>query len=157
MSKTFKILVIEDNEPDLWLLKEALKLVEDKDLKLDVSCVTNGQDGIDYVLKNGDYSDVTTPDLIFLDLNLPVKNGFEVLKCLKTDALYKMIPIIIYSTSDESGDICASYSLYANSYLTKTFSIIELFDKIKCFSNYWVNTVELPDSSSYCLISKEKK
>ena len=157
MSKTFKILVIEDSEPDLWLLKEALRLVEDKDLKLDVACVTNGQDGIDYVLKNGKYTDVTTPKLIFLDLNLPVKNGFEVLKCLKTDALYKMIPIIIYSTSDESGDVCASYSLYANSYLTKTFSIVELFDKIKCFSNYWLNTVELPNTSSYCLIDKENK
>lgn len=157
MSKTFKILVIEDNEPDFELLREALNLVELEDVELDISSVTDGQDGIDYVFKTGKYSDVTTPDLIFLDLNLPVKNGFEVLKCLKTDALSKMIPIIIYSTSDESGDICASYSLYANSYLTKTFSIIELFDKIKCFSNYWVNAVELPCSSSYCLIDKEKK
>ena len=154
MSKTFKILVIEDNEPDFVLLKEALSRVED--IKLDVHCVTNGQDGINYVLKKGEYTEVLTPDLIFLDLNLPVKNGFEVLKCLKTDALYKMVPIIIYSTSDEPGDIFASYSLYANSYLTKTFSIIELFDKIKCFSNYWMDTVELPHKSSYCLIDKEK-
>jgi len=155
MKNPFKILVIEDNEPDYFLLKKALDLIED--IKLEIFRVKNGQEGLDYVFKKKDFSNVSTPDLIILDLNLPIKNGFEVLECLKNDAFYRLIPVIIYSTSDESGDICTSYSLYANSYLTKTFDIEELFEKIKCFSSYWAKSVELPDSDQYRLINEEKK
>ena len=155
MKKPFKILVIEDSEADFVILQKALELVDN--VELDVHCVKNGQEGIDYVFKQGKYSDVSTPDIIILDLNLPIKNGFEVLKSLKGDALYRLIPIIIYSTSDESGDICASYSLYANSYLKKTFDLPELFEKIKCFSNYWAESVELPTDDQYCTLNKEKK
>ncbi len=155
MTKPFKILVIEDSEADFVLLDKALQLVEE--VELDVHCVKNGQEGIDYVFKKDKYSGVTTPDVIILDLNLPIKNGFEVLKCLKNDALYRLIPIIIYSTSDESGDICASYSLYANSYLKKTFDLAELFEKIKSFGSYWAQSVELPTDDRYCLLNKENK
>lgn len=151
----FKILVVEDSEPDFILLEKALGLVED--IKLKITRVINGQECLDYVFKKEKYADVDTPDIIILDLNLPIKNGFEVLKCLKSDALYKLIPIVIYSTSDESGDICASYSLYANSYLTKTFDIAELFEKIKCFSSYWGKSVELPSDDQYCIVNKENK
>lgn len=142
MKNTFRILVIEDSKPDFVLLQKALNLIED--IELEVHCVDNGQDGIDFVFKKEKYAEMDTPDVIILDLNLPIKNGFEVLECLKGDAFYRLIPIIIYSTSDESGDIRASYSLYANSYLTKTLDIKELFEKIKCFGQYWAKSVELP-------------
>lgn len=155
MRTPFKILVVEDSEPDFILLKKALDTVND--VEIEITHVINGQDCLDYVFKEERYSDVDTPDIIILDLNLPIKNGFEVLKCIKSDALYRLIPIIIYSTSDEAGDICASYSLYANSYLTKTFDITELFEKIKCFSTYWGKSVELPSDDQYCMINKENK
>ena len=155
MKTPFKILVIEDSDADWFILRKALNLIED--IELDATCVKNGQEGLDFVFKVGGYSEMETPDVIFLDLNLPVKNGFEVLKCLKSDALYKLIPIIIYSTSDESGDICASYSLYANSYMTKTSDLQELFKKIKCFGNYWAQSVSLPTDDNYCLINEENK
>lgn len=155
MKTPFKILIIEDSEPDYFVLQKALELIEG--IELEEVRVKNGQEGINYIFKKEQYAGVSTPDIIILDLNLPVKNGFEVLKCIKNDDIYKVIPVIIYSTSDETGDICASYSLYANSYLTKTSDIKELFEKIKCFGKYWSKTVKLPDDDQYCLINEEKE
>ena len=149
MTKPFKILVIEDNEPDFILLEKALNLIND--IELEISCVKNGQEGLDYVFKEGNHKEQTTPDLIILDLNLPIKNGFEVLTSIKEDNTYKIIPIVIYSTSEAKGDICSSYALYASSYLTKTFDIRELFAKIKHFGNYWTKAVNLPDNDYYRL------
>jgi CheY-like chemotaxis protein len=144
MPKTFKILVIEDSEPDFILLQKALNMIDNAEL--DVHCVKNGQEGLDYIFKEGAYKDKATPDIIILDLNLPIKNGFEVLDTIKKDNNYRTIPIVIYSTSEAKGDIRLSYSLYASSYITKTFDIIELFDKIKHFGNYWTKSVNLPDN-----------
>ena len=144
MPKPFKILVIEDSEPDFILLQKALNLIDN--VELDVHCAKNGQEGLDYVFKEGKYKDKETPDVIILDLNLPIKNGFEVLEKIKKDDGYRTIPIVIYSTSDTKGDVCLSYSLYASSYITKTFDIVELFDKIKHFGNYWTKSVILPDN-----------
>jgi chemotaxis family two-component system response regulator Rcp1 len=155
MRDTFRILVIEDNEPDYVLLEKALNLIEDIDIE--VFNAKNGQEGLDYVFKEGKYSECITPDMIILDLNLPIKNGFEVLRALKDDPLYKVIPVVVYSTSDDKGDICSSYSLYANSYITKTFDIQELFIKIKHFGSYWIKAVNLPDSDQCCIIKKEIK
>jgi len=155
MRDTFRILVIEDNEPDYVLLEKALNLIGSVDIE--VFNAKDGQDGLDYIFKEGRYKDSITPNLIILDINLPIKNGFEVLKTLKDDPLYKMIPVVVYSTSDDKGDICSSYSLYANSYITKTFDIQELFIKIKHFGRYWIEAVNLPNSDQCCLIKKEKK
>ena len=149
---TFKILVIEDNEPDFVLLEKALEMIED--INIEVFNAKNGQEGLDFVFKEGNFTKAPTPDIIILDLNLPVMSGFEVLKNLKSDPLHKLIPIVVYSTSDEKGDICSSYSLYANSYITKTFDLMELFDRIKHFGSYWLETVKLPDSDQYCIIKK---
>ena len=79
------------------------------------------------------------------------------LKDLKDNSSYRVIPVVIYSTSDETGDICTSYSLYANSYITKTFDIVELFEKIKYFGQYWIKSVELPDIKLCNAVNKEKK
>lgn len=155
MKTPFKILVVEDSTADWFILEKALQLIED--IELDVTCVKNGQEGLDYVFKVGKYAGETTPDVIILDLNLPVKNGFEVLEAIKNDALCRLIPIIIYSTSDESGDICASYSLYANSYITKTSELPELFEKIKCFGKWWAKSVVKPDIDYYSLTHEERK
>lgn len=143
MNNTFKILVIEDSKPDFVLLKKALDNANIENME--IFHVKDGQEGIDYIFKQGDFNDVKTPNIIVLDLNLPVKNGFEVLECLKTDETYKLIPIIIYSTSDDIGDINTSYSLYANSYITKTFDVEELFEKIKVFSDFWIKSTKMPN------------
>jgi len=144
MRKKINILVIEDNEPDYVLLEKALSQIEDIDIT--IINMENGQKGIDYVFKSGKFKNVETPDIIILDLNLPVKNGFEVLESIKSNPLYKIIPIIIYSTSTEDGDVHSSYALYANSYISKTFDVKELFEKIRAFGEYWIKSVEIPYS-----------
>ena len=154
MNRKFKILIIEDNLADFVLLEKALNLIEG--VCIEIRYVQDGQEGINYVFKEGKYAGEATPDLIILDLNLPIKSGFEVLKKIKKDDIYKIIPIIIYSTSESSIDIISSYSLYANSYIAKTFDIKELFEKIKHFGNYWVKTVSLPVDECYCPVNEEK-
>lgn len=144
MTVPFKILVIEDNEPDFILLEKALNMIED--VQFEITCVKTGEDGLNYIFKQGEHTKTPTPDLIILDLNLPIKSGFEVLQSIKQDSIYKLIPVVIYSTSDEKGDINSSYALYASSYITKTFNIEELFNKIKHFGNYWTKIVKTPDS-----------
>jgi CheY-like chemotaxis protein len=144
MTKKLKVLVIEDSEPDYVLLKKALNRI--KKVKMEITNIRTGQDGVDYIFKNNDFKNCTTPDIIILDLNLPVKDGIEVLSIIKNDEIYRTIPVIIYSTSEDDTDILNSYSNYANSYIVKTFDIKELFTKIDNFTNYWTETVKLKEN-----------
>jgi len=140
--KTYNILVIEDNEADFTLLNKALRKIQG--VKLDITNVTNGQDGIDYVYKQGKFAQAATPDLIILDLNLPIKNGFEVLNTVKKDSILKTIPIVICTTSDAQKDILACYDLYANSYITKGFDLKDIFQKIGNLGEFWFKTAQMP-------------
>jgi len=148
----FTILSIEDNEPDFVLLKTALEKIEG--LSLNIINVSNGKKALDFIYKKEDYKDAITPDLIILDINLPFMNGKEVLKSIKKDEKYKMIPIIIFSNSDSCSDIEESYKLYANSYITKTFDVKEVFKKIALLGEYWLKTSELPSINYF--IKKNK-
>jgi CheY-like chemotaxis protein len=139
---SFIILSVEDNKPDFLLLKEALEKIEDIDLQ--VKNVSNGKDALDWIYKRNGYNDSPTPHLIILDLNLPQISGYEVLKKLKSHKKNKSIPVIIYSTSDDHYDIQTCYKMHANSYVTKTFDIKELFEKIASLGNYWLKTSEMP-------------
>lgn len=140
--RKISILVIEDNEPDFIILEKALKKI--KDINIDLHHVTNGQEGIEYIFKENKYINAKTPDIVILDLNLPIKTGFEVLNMIKTNDKTRIIPVIIYSSSKDSDDIHHSYYLYANSYICKSFDIKEIFKQIKTFSNYWLEVNEIP-------------
>ena len=144
--KKYTILAIEDNEPDYVLLSKALKLIAD--VSLDIIRAIDGQEALDFLHKRDKFLSSPTPDLIILDLNLPKTSGYEVLKAIKKDDYLKVIPTIIYSTSDDPVDIWASYALYANSYITKTFSVQELYKKISTLGEYWLKTSEIPDADS---------
>lgn len=141
--KHFNILSVEDNEADFLLLKKAFEKIKDKDLS--IVNIDNGKDALKYIYKEGPYKTATTPDLIILDLNLPTVSGFEILKKIKKDECFCVIPIIIYTTSDNECDIWASYGLLANSYVTKTFDLDEMYKKISIIGEYWLTYSELPN------------
>jgi len=149
----FTILSIEDNRPDFELLKTALEKIEG--LFLNIINVSNGKKAIDFIYKKEDYKNAPTPDLIILDINLPFMDGKEVLKCLKKDEEYRMIPVIIFSNSESSSDIEETYKLYANSYITKTFNVQEVFKKIAIVGEYWLKTSEIPSINYFIKKNKE--
>ena len=152
---TFTILSIEDNEPDFVILERALNRIEDLTLK--IINITSGEKALEFMYKKGEYKSSPTPNLILLDINLPLIDGKEILKTLKNDKKYKVIPIIMFSTSDYSSDIEESYRLHANSYITKTFDIKELFRKISHIGEYWLKTNTKPEINNIYFIQNLNK
>jgi len=152
--KRFTVLSIEDNEADFVLLKKALETIPD--LSLDIVNISNGNTAMDFLYKRDDFKSAPTPNIIILDINLPSVNGKEILKTIKTDENYKSIPVIIFSTSDYYVDIEETYQLHANSYITKTFDINELYKKITMIGEYWLKSNELPDNNNFCFINREE-
>lgn len=153
--KIYNILSIEDNKPDFILLEKALKKIENIDIN--VINIPNGKTALDFVYKRGKYNKSPTPDLIIIDINLPLLSGQEIIKILKEDQKYRIIPIIVFSTSDAEKDILESYKLHANSYITKTFDIKELFQKISSLGEYWLKTNEPSPIQPIYVVKKEKE
>lgn len=139
--KSNHILVVEDNEGDILLITEALQ--ECKVIN-DVSVVRNGKLALDFVFKKGDYDAVHSPDIILMDINLPLKNGIEVLQTLKSDETTKHIPIIMLTTSSSESDIMKSYNHHANAFITKPVDVSEFLEAISSLVNFWLNIVHLP-------------
>ena len=142
MEKKATILTVEDNESDFCLLKKALKNL--KNVDLEIINILNGQDALDFVYKRGIFAKSSTPDIIILDLDLPLVSGYEVLDDLKSHQIHRTIPIIIFSTSENSCDIQTCYKMHANSYITKSFNTKKLFKKIASLGEYWLETNKLP-------------
>lgn len=153
-NKEFKILSIEDNEPDFTLLKEALNRIPDLDLT--IINISNGQKAIDFVFKKNEFKNVETPDLIVLDINLPKISGYEILDKIKKNKKYKVIPVIMFSTSSDDEDIKKSYESYANSYIIKSFDIKSLFEKIATMGEYWLKTSAITKADNICIVKNTK-
>jgi chemotaxis family two-component system response regulator Rcp1 len=155
MEKRFTVLSIEDNKPDFVLLKDALERIPD--ISLDIVNIDNGEDALNFLYKKEEFQSAPTPNIIILDINLPNIDGKEILKAIKNDNNYKSIPVIIFSTSDYYTDVEEMYKLHANSYITKTFDVKELYHKIKMIGEYWLKSNELPDKNNFCFINREDK
>jgi chemotaxis family two-component system response regulator Rcp1 len=139
--KPIDILLVEDNAADVRLTVEAFK--EGKvNNKLHV--VENGEDAITFLKQEGKYSNAPRPDIILLDLNLPKKDGREVLEEIKTEPYLKRIPVIILTTSKAEEDILKTYNLHANCYINKPVDINEFIAIAKSIENYWLTIVKLP-------------
>ena len=132
---------MEDNEGDVTLTSEAF---ENARLQSVLSVVRDGESAMDFLLKRHRYLDVKIPDLILLDLNLPRKNGYEVLQFLKADTNLKHIPVIVLSTSSSMNDVNKCYENYANCYITKPMDIENFFNVVSKIENFWLSTVALP-------------
>jgi two-component system response regulator len=136
-----RVLLVEDNPGDIRLTQEALK--ESKmDVHLDV--VSDGEQAIEFLMKRGKYIDAVRPHIVLLDLNLPKKNGIEVLKEVKAHESLKKIPVIVLTTSDADHDISKAYSLHANCYILKPVDFDDFAKAVRLIETYWFNSVQLP-------------
>ncbi|MDW7675654.1 MAG: response regulator [Bacillota bacterium] len=138
------ILLIEDDEDDYMLTKEALK---ESRLKNDMVWVRDGQEAMDYLLREGDYQDSSNwpmPELVLLDLNLPKKDGREVLAEIKTNPVIRHIPVVVLTTSKAEEDIIKSYDLGGNSFIQKPVSFDKFVETMKAIGRYWFEVVALP-------------
>ena len=139
--KTINILLVEDNPGDIRLTKEVLK--EGK-IRNELHVVMDGEEAIFYLKKTGKYKEADTPDIILLDLNLPKKDGREVLAEIKTDPELMLIPVIVLTTSESEQDILNMYSHHANCYITKPVDFNQFINVIKSVENFWLSIVKLP-------------
>ena len=138
--KIIDILLVEDNPGDARLAKEALK--EGK-VKNQLHIVTDGVEATDFLFKRNDYKDAPRPDLIILDLNLPKKDGREVLAEIKADENLKRIPVVILTISKAEEDILRTYNLHANCYITKPLDLNKFFEVVKSIEDFWLTVVKL--------------
>ncbi len=137
-----KILLIEDSEGDVRLVQEALK--EGK-LHNRLFVVRDGVEGMDFLLKRGKYQDGVRPDLILLDLNMPKKDGREVLGEIKQHEDLKRIPVVILTTSSSEADILKTYNLHANCYIVKPLNLEEFIRVVRSIESFWLSIVKLPN------------
>ncbi len=135
------IFLVEDNKADIRLIEEAFK---GSSIPHQIVTVRNGMDAMAYLNQEGEYVGSLRPDLIVLDLNLPRKDGREVLAEIKADPKLKRIPVIVLTTSSNEDDIFHSYDLHVNCYITKSRNLSQLFQIVKRIEEFWLLTATLP-------------
>lgn len=135
------VLLVEDNPGDVRLTKEALK--EGKMLN-ELHVVQDGVEAMAYLRKEGEYAGAPRPDLVLLDLNMPRKDGRQVLAEIKADKDLKRIPVVILTTSEAEEDIVKSYDLHANCYITKPVGLEQFVKVVKGIEDFWLSLVKLP-------------
>ena len=135
------ILLVEDNPGDVRLTMEALKEAK---LLNTIANVRDGVEAMDYLRREGKYTDAVRPDLILLDLNLPKKDGREVLAEIKNDPNLRRIPVVILTTSRAEQDILKAYNLHANCYITKPVDLDQFVRVAKSIDDFWFTMVRLP-------------
>jgi chemotaxis family two-component system response regulator Rcp1 len=135
------ILLVEDNPGDVRLTKEALK---DSKIHNNLEIVSDGVEALKYLHKEGEYTHVETPDLILLDLDLPVMSGREALQIIKADSMLRFIPIVVLTVSQSDQDILRAYDLQANAYVNKPIDFDQFTTVIRSIENFWFTIVKLP-------------
>ena len=134
------ILLVEDNEGDIFLVTEAL---EEGKIVNKISVTRDGREAIDFLDKKGKYEKEDLPDLILLDVNLPKKNGHEVLEYIKEKEALKQIPVIMLTTSSAEKDILMSYKNHANCFITKPVDVDNFLKVIYSIESFWISIVKL--------------
>ena len=140
-TKPIEILLIEDNAGDARLAKEALR---DAKVANNLSWVADGVEAMAYLRREGQYDKAPRPDLILLDLNLPRKDGREVLSAIKADDRLKRIPVVILTTSQAEEDILRAYHLNANCYISKPVDLDQFIKVVRTIEDFWLTIVKLP-------------
>lgn len=141
MSAPLRVLLVEDNEGDIELTQRA---VRKGDLPCTISVANDGARALDLLAKKGEFKDVETPQIIFLDLNMPGMDGKRFLEAVKADPQQKRIPVVIVTSSQSPGDVRECYERGASCYVVKPFDGIEYTQKVKDLLTFWLKLVQLP-------------
>lgn len=141
--KELHILLVEDNEGDVVLTFDAF---EESKIKTKISVAKNGKEALDFLFKRECFKDVEKPDLVLLDLNIPIFSGMEVLKEVKQHPRLKTTPIIILTTSSNPIEISKAYEYQANSFLTKPINMTEILKIILSFEEFWLKIYKFSDN-----------
>lgn len=139
--RPIEILLVEDNPGDVRLTIEGLN--EGK-VRNNLNVAKDGVEALAYLRREGEYSDAVRPDLILLDLNLPRRDGREVLADIKADPKLKTIPVVVLTTSRAEQDVLNSYALQANCYITKPVDLEQFIHVVKSIEDFWLTVVTLP-------------
>lgn len=145
VGRPVEILLVEDNPADVRLTIEALR--EGK-VRNNLSVARDGVEALQHLRREGAYATAARPDLVLLDLNLPRRDGREVLAEIKADADLKQIPVVVLTTSSAEADILRSYSLHANCYITKPVDLDQFVQVVKSIDDFWLTIVKLPAGGS---------
>ncbi len=145
-TRLFHILIVDDNPTDLMIMREAFKNTR---VEAVLESVSNGDEAMKFLRRVGGFSKSPRPDLIILDLNMPRKNGHEVLAEIKSDPLLLRIPVIILTTSQAEEDVSRAYAAHANCYVRKPVDFVESARVMAVVESFWFNTVTLPVTKPY--------
>ena len=140
-SKSIEVLLVEDDPGDTLMIREAF---EDNKVRNRLTCLTDGVQAIEFLRRQGEHADAPRPDLILLDLNLPRKDGREVLAEIKGDGDLSTIPVVVLTTSQAEEDVLRSYKLHANAYVTKPVDFERFIDVVRQIDDFFVTVVKLP-------------
>jgi chemotaxis family two-component system response regulator Rcp1 len=136
-----QVLLVEDNPGDVRLTREALR---DGKVRNNLSVAPDGVEALAFLRRQGKYADAPRPDVILLDLNLPKKDGREVLEEVKADPSLRNIPVVILTSSEAERDIAQAYDLHANCYITKPVDLDQFITVVKSIEDFWFTIVKLP-------------
>ena len=139
--RPINILLVEDDPDDVELTMEALK---ESKMRNRIAAVEDGVEALAFLRRQGIYAQESRPDLILLDLNLPKKDGREVLKEIKEDNSLKHIPVVVMTTSEDEEDVLKSYELHANCYITKPVDFDQFLRVVRSIEDFWLTVVKLP-------------
>src|SRR6202166_4318299 len=136
-----EVLLVEDSPGDVRLTREAFK---DAKVHVNLHVASDGAEAMDFLNREGPHANVPRPDLILLDLNLPKKDGRQVLQEIKESSTLKRIPVVILTTSASEAEILLSYLLHANCFITKPVDLSGFLNVVKSIDNFWLSVVKLP-------------
>jgi CheY-like chemotaxis protein len=135
------VLLVEDSAAEARLAREALRETR---FPVELHVASDGVQAMDFLRRQGQYRDAPTPHLVLLDLNLPRKDGREVLQDIKSDPVLRRIPVVVLTTSQAESDIIRAYELYANCYIQKPLELDGFIEIVKSIHRYWLQMAELP-------------
>jgi len=139
--ESIEVLLVEDDPGDVLLIQEAF---EDNKVRNRLHCVSDGVDALRFLRREDEFAGAPRPDLILLDLNLPRKDGREVLAEVKTDESLQQIPVVVLTTSKREEDVLRSYKLHANAYVTKPVDFDRFIEVVRQIDEFFVTVVKLP-------------